>query len=83
MPTFQFEAMDATGQQIKDAIEAQDKEQAQATIREMGYFVTKISVKRGEKGKTATGKPKRKKGLSFGTGGTKMIVPRGADWWWL
>ena len=49
MPTFQFEAMDATGQEIKDLIEAPSEEEAQATIRQMGYFVTKISVKKARK----------------------------------
>ncbi len=46
MPTFQFEAMDATGAEIKDVIEAPTEEEAQATIRQMGYFVTKITVKK-------------------------------------
>ena len=46
MPTFQFEAMDATGQEIKDVIEAPTEEEAQATIRQMGYFVTKIAEKK-------------------------------------
>ena len=45
MPTFQFEAMDATGAEIKDVIEAPTEEEAQATIRQMGYFVTKINGK--------------------------------------
>ena len=44
MPTYQFEAMDATGQEIKDVIEAPSEEEAQQTIRQMGYFVTKIAV---------------------------------------
>jgi type IV pilus assembly protein PilC len=46
MPTFQFEAMDATGAEIKDVIEAPTEEEAQATIRQMGYFVTKITAKK-------------------------------------
>ncbi len=49
MPTYQFEAMDATGQEIKDVIEAPSQDEAQATIRQMGYFVTKISVKKSRK----------------------------------
>ena len=47
MPTYQFEAMDASGQEIRDVLEAPSEEEAQATIRQMGYFVTKISVKKG------------------------------------
>jgi type IV pilus assembly protein PilC len=69
MPTFQFEAMDATGQEIKDVIEAPSQDEAQATIRQMGYFVTKISVKKSRltptKAKTA------RKGKSFAIGGIK------------
>ena len=42
MPTYQFEAMDQDGQQIRDVIEAPNEEEAHATIRQMGYYVTKI-----------------------------------------
>src|SRR6476660_2381776 len=68
MPTFQFEAMDATGQEIKDLIEAPSEEEAQATIRQMGYFVTKISVKKQRKGADAK-KAGNKKGKTFVIGG--------------
>ncbi len=40
---FEFEAMDATGAEIRDVIKAQSEEEAQGTIRQMGYFVTKIA----------------------------------------
>lgn len=46
MKTFVFEAMDATGMEIKDEIDASDVNEAQATIRQLGYFVTKIGEKR-------------------------------------
>ena len=69
MPTYQFEAMDATGQEIKDVLEAPSQDEAQATIRQMGLFVTKISVKKSRitptKSKTA------KKGKTFSIGGIK------------
>jgi type IV pilus assembly protein PilC len=66
MPTFQFEAMDATGAEIKDVIDAQTEEEAQATIRQMGYFVTKISVKKVRKAADAGPAKKKKRGLVFG-----------------
>ena len=66
MPTFQFEAMDATGAEIKDVIEAPTEEEAQATIRQMGYFVTKINVKKARKKSEATGPAKKNRGLVFG-----------------
>lgn len=61
MPTFQFEAMDATGQEIRDEIDAETEDDAQTQIREMGYFVTKINVKKGRKaaGQKATEGKKR------------------------
>jgi len=69
MPTFQFEAMDATGQEIKDVIEAPNQEEAQATIRQMGYFVTKISEK---KSRAAGERAKAKKtGKTFSLGRVK------------
>ena len=67
MPTFQFEAMDATGAEIKDVIDAVSEEEAQATIRQMGYFVTKISVKKARKAAAAGGAgDKKKRGLVLG-----------------
>ena len=50
MPTYQFEAMDPQGQEIRDVIEAPTQDDAQATIRSMGYFVTKISVQKSGQG---------------------------------
>jgi type IV pilus assembly protein PilC len=66
MPTYQFEAMDATGQEIKDVIDAPNEEEAQATIRQMGYFVTKIAVKKAKK--AAAEKKGGKKGKTFAIG---------------
>ena len=74
MPTFQFEAMDATGQEIKDVIEAPNQDEAQATIRQMGYFVTKITVKKSrgaaEKKKGAKGR----KTFALGRVGSKKLT---------
>ena len=72
MPTFQFEAMDATGQEIRDVIDAATEEEAQTTIRQMGYFVTKIAVKKAA-ATTVAGKAKKKRGLALGGGGTKHV----------
>lgn len=71
MPTYQFEAMDATGQEIRDEIDAANEEEAQTTIRQMGYFVTKISVKK--QAAAAAKKSGRKRGFSMGGAKTKHI----------
>ena len=72
MPTYQFEAMDATGQEIKDVIDAPTEEEAQATIRQMGYFVTKISVKKAKK--AAAEKKAGKKGKTFAIGSVSSKI---------
>ena len=66
--------MDATGAEIKDVIDAQTEEEAQATIRQMGYFVTKISVKKSRKAAEAAGPQKKKRGLVFGGVGSKQLT---------
>ena len=70
MPIYQFEAMDATGNEIRDVVEAPTEEEAQATIRQNGYFVTKISVKKERKAQGAA--KKKKDGKSFAIGGVKL-----------
>lgn len=72
MPVYQYEAMDNTGTEVKDTIEAGSEAEAQQKIKEQGFFVTKISEKgRGGKKKEAEKKkpvagPRKKKGFSFG-----------------
>jgi len=39
-----FEAMNAEGKEIKDTIRADTEEEAQAVVRSMGYFITKIGL---------------------------------------
>ena len=74
MPTFQFEAMDPQGQEVRDVIEAPTQDEAQATIRSMGYFVTKISVQKAEKGAVGAGSSRRKTFALGGAGGKKMVT---------
>lgn len=74
MPTYQFEAMDATGQEIKDVIDAPNEEEAQATIRQMGYFVTKLSVKKSRTTAKASGKAKAGKTFTMGRVKSKVLT---------
>ncbi len=69
MPTFKFEAMDTTGAEVKDSVDAGSEEEAQQKIRQMGYFVTKITETSAGKKKGAAKKGKRKKGQVFTIGG--------------
>jgi type IV pilus assembly protein PilC len=73
MPTFVFEAWDPQGQEIRDVIEAQTQDEAQATIRSMGYFVTRIAVQKADKRKSTSGS-RRKTFAVGGAGGKKMVT---------
>ena len=80
MPTFVYEAMDNTGLEIKESIDAPSKAEAQAKIREKGFFVTDIQEERGKsksagkksatkdkgKAKAAAARRKKKGGFTFG-----------------
>ena len=49
MPTYQYEAMNSSGQPVKDEIDATSSEEAVTRIRALGYFPTKLKEK-GAKG---------------------------------
>lgn len=67
MPTFQFEAIDAsTGKEIRDTVDAASEAEAQATIRSMGYMVTKLKARRA---KAATNAKRAKPGRGMAIGG--------------
>jgi type IV pilus assembly protein PilC len=73
MPTFKFEAMDTAGAEVKDSVDAPSEEEAQQKIRQMGYFVTKITEQAGKqkagKKKGAKKKGGGKRGKTFTIGG--------------
>src|SRR3954469_5838495 len=79
MPTFQYEAMNAAGQEVKAEIEASTADDAIAKIRTQGYFPTKVKEKAAKKGKAptaASGGTTKKKGITIQIGGvsTKTIT---------
>jgi type IV pilus assembly protein PilC len=84
MPTFQYEATDNTGLEVKDKIEATSEQEAQQKIREKGFYVTRITEQgRASKKKTkadtakdaaAKKKPKKKGSFSFGGVSAKQLT---------
>ena len=75
MPVFQYEAMDSTGLEVKDTIEAPSEGEAQTMIREKGFYVTKIREKeRKKKSKAAAAKGKKGKQKTFTLGGVKPKI---------
>jgi len=77
MPTFQYEAMDHTGREVKDSIDAATQEEAQQLIRQKGFFVTKIAEKAKNAKKRASAKKgggrRRKKAFTIGKISTKQL----------
>ena len=70
MPTYQFEAIDAsTGKEIRDTVDAASEAEAQATIRSMGYMVTKLKAAKAKAGKAGGGS--KKPGRTFAIGGVR------------
>jgi len=63
MPTYKFEALDTSGDEVKDQIDASNEEEAQQKIKQLGYFVTKLTATQSA---SAKGKKKKK-----GQGGKK------------
>jgi type IV pilus assembly protein PilC len=63
--------MDTSGGEVRDEVDAASEEEAQQKIKQMGYFVTKITEKAGTKkgGRKGGVKGKRKKGQTFTIGG--------------
>jgi type IV pilus assembly protein PilC len=52
MPVYSYEAMDqSTGAEVKDTVEAATEAEAQALVRQKGFFVTKIAEKDRKKKK--------------------------------
>ncbi len=77
MPTYQYEAMDTTGGEVKDTIDAPTEEEAQQKIRSLGYFVTKLTQVEGKKKKdkkkaAVAAKDKNKKGKAMILGGCNL-----------
>jgi type IV pilus assembly protein PilC len=83
MPTYSYEAMNSSGQEVKDELEAASSEEAIQKIRGKGYFPTKVREKAAKKSKskgknaspdTGPVEVKRKMPLSIGGVARKQLV---------
>jgi len=76
MPSFQYEAMNQAGQEVKDEIEAQSQEDALTKIRSLGYYPTKLRQKGGKRAAkaaaAAAGPGAKKKKTVGGIGRVKV-----------
>mgnify|MGYP002784166219 FL=1 len=76
MPTYKFEALNTSGQEVKDSVDAPNEEEASQKIKAMGYFVTKLtaSQKDGKKGKKAKKAGKSRKTFVIGGVSQKKLT---------
>ena len=80
MALFAYEAMNSSGQEVKDEIEAADSSEAIAKIRGKGFFPTKVKEKaarktvKKKKQETESLTPKRKMPISIGGVPRKQLV---------
>jgi type IV pilus assembly protein PilC len=78
MPTYAFEAMNSSGQEVKEDIEASDSQEAIAKIRQKGYFPTKVrekaAKKRVQKKAGSDSGPTRKMPFAIGGVSQKQLV---------
>src|SRR6058998_2372916 len=80
MATYAFEAMNSSGQEVKDEIEAGSSEEAISKIRGKGFFPTKVREKAAKKkvakkgGAAIDSGPKRKMPISIGGVPRKQLV---------
>src|SRR6187399_777237 len=70
--------MDTSGEEVKDENEATNEEEAQQKIKQMGYFVTKLTAtttaQKGKKKKKKGGYKKSKKTFVIGGVRSKHLV---------
>jgi type IV pilus assembly protein PilC len=80
MATYAFEAMNSSGQEVKDEIEATSSEDAIAKIRGKGFFPTKVREKAGKKkvnkkkDESSIASKKKKMPISIGGVPQKQLV---------
>jgi type IV pilus assembly protein PilC len=76
MAVFKYEALNSSGQEIKDEVEAPSKEEAVSKVRSLGYFPTKV-IEKADKKRAAQKKGGAKQRKAAGTGmgwvGTKQL----------
>src|SRR4051812_46370675 len=84
MPTYAYVAMNSSGQEVKEEVDANSSEEAIAKIRSKGYFPTKVKEKAAKKatkkkagkggGDEAPAAPKKKMPMSIGGVPRKQLV---------
>jgi len=76
MAVFVYEALNSSGQEVKDEVEAPTKEEAVAKVRSLGYFPTKVTEKAGRKklARHVAGGKRKAAGTGFGWVSTKILT---------
>lgn len=71
MPLFEYEAMNAEGKAVVDQIEARNKDEAIARIRETSLFPTRVTEAKAAEAAARPGAPRRLRKKTFVIGGVR------------
>ena len=74
MATFQYEAMDAKGQEVRAEVDAGSQEEAITKIRALGHFPTQVRLKGKRAVAAAAGPKKRGKAFAIGRVSGKQLT---------
>jgi type IV pilus assembly protein PilC len=77
MAIFVYEALNSSGQEVKDELDAPTKEEAVAKVRSLGYFPTKVVEKAGKKklgAQAVGGRKKKAAGTGLGWVSVKVLT---------
>jgi len=74
MPVYQYEAMDAKGQEVRSEIEAANQDEAISKIRALGQFPTQLRVKGRRGARAAPTAEKKKKAFAIGRVSRKQLT---------
>ncbi|MDP6380705.1 MAG: type II secretion system F family protein [Phycisphaerae bacterium] len=74
MATYQYEAMNSSGQEVQDEIEAPSQQEAVTRIRALGYFPTRLKEKGGRTQQTSTRAKKKARSITIGRVGAKQLT---------
>ena len=74
MPVYKYEAMNASGQEVKDEVQAPSSEEAVTKIRNLGLFPTKISEKAAARRVQAAAGAQKKVSTPMGRVSAKLLT---------
>lgn len=74
MPVYQYEAMNSSGQEVRDEMEASNQQDAVSKIRALGFFPTRLKEKGVRRPEVVAGARKKGKAIAIGRVSAKQLT---------